>query len=70
VDSYEDNAEGILEKNAEGKLAMTEVRLNVHARFSGDTLPSQAQLDELHHLAHEKCYIANSVKTRIEIVQV
>ena len=70
VDSYEDNAEGILEKNAEGKLAMTEVRLNVHAKFSGDTLPSQAQLDELHHLAHEKCYIANSVKTRIEIVQV
>jgi len=70
VDSYEDNAEGILEKNAEGKLAMTEVRLNVHVKFSGDTLPSQAQLDELHHLAHEKCYIANSVKTRIEIVQV
>ena len=70
VDSYEDNAEGILEKNAEGKLAMTEVTLNVHAKFSGDTLPSQAQIDELHHLAHEKCYIANSVKTRIEIVQV
>jgi organic hydroperoxide reductase OsmC/OhrA len=70
VDSYEDNAEGILEKNAEGKLAMTEVTLNVHAKFSGDTLPSQVQLDELHHLAHEKCYIANSVKTRIKIVQV
>ena len=70
VDSYEDNAEGILEKNAEGKLAMTEVRLNVHARFGGGTLPSQAQIDELHHLAHEKCYIANSVKTKIEIVQV
>jgi organic hydroperoxide reductase OsmC/OhrA len=70
VDSYEDNAEGILEKNAEGKLAITEVTLNVQVKFSGDTLPSQAQIDELHHRAHEKCYIANSVKTKIKIVQV
>jgi organic hydroperoxide reductase OsmC/OhrA len=70
IESYEDNAVGILEKNAEGKLAMTEVTLNVQVKFSGDILPSHVQLDELHHLAHEKCYIANSVKTRIKIVQI
>jgi organic hydroperoxide reductase OsmC/OhrA len=70
VDTYEDNAVGILEKNAEGKLAMTEVSLNVQAKFSGDTPPSRVQIDELHQLAHENCYIANSVKTRLKIIQI
>jgi organic hydroperoxide reductase OsmC/OhrA len=70
IESYEDNAEGILEKNAEGKLAITDVALNVHVTFTGETLPSRAKLDELHKLAHEKCYIANSVKAKIRIVQI
>ncbi len=70
VESYEDNAEGILAKNEEGKLAMTEVALKPKVNFSGKTIPSQAQVDELHHLAHEKCFIASSVKTKISIVQV
>lgn len=70
VESYEDNAEGILAKNEEGKLAMTEVTLRPKVNFSGKTIPSRAQLDELHHLAHEKCFIARAVKTRISIVQI
>ena len=53
---------------AEGKLAMTEVRLNVHANFSGDTLPSRPSSINYVY-GHEESYIANSVKTRIEIVQ-
>jgi len=69
VESYEDHAEGILAKNEEGKLAMTEVTLRPKVTFSGKTIPSQAQVDELHHSAHEKCFIANSVKTKISIVQ-
>lgn len=68
VESYEDHAEGALAKNEEGKLAMTEVTLKPEIRFSGETLPSPAQIEELHHLAHEKCFIANSVKTRISVV--
>jgi len=70
VESYEDHAEGILAKNEEGKLAMTEVTLRPKVSFSGETIPSRAQVDELHHLAHEKCFIANSVKTKISIVQI
>jgi len=51
VESYEDHAEGILAKNEEGKLAMTEVTLRPKVKFGGKTIPSRAQVDELHHLA-------------------
>jgi len=70
VESYEDNAEGILGKDEEGKLAMTEVTLKPEVNFGGNAVPSREQIDELHHLAHEKCFIANSVKTKINIVQI
>lgn len=69
VESYEDNAEGVMGKNEEGKLAMTRVTLNPRISFGGDHNPSREQIDELHHSAHEKCFIANSVKTKITVVQ-
>jgi organic hydroperoxide reductase OsmC/OhrA len=68
VESYEDNAVGIMEKNDEGNLAMTEVTLNTRITFSGYNIPSEQEIDELHHLAHEGCYIAASVKTKINVV--
>ncbi len=70
VESYEDNAEGILGKDEEGKLAMTKVTLKPKVNFGGNAVPLREQIDELHHLAHEKCFIANSVKTKINIVQI
>jgi len=69
VESYEDNAEGILGKNEEGKLAMTRVILRPDIHFGAKHTPSQDQIDELHHAAHEKCFIANSVKTKITVAQ-
>jgi len=38
-------------------------------KFGNEITPSPEQIDELHHLAHEKCFIANSVKTKITIIQ-
>lgn len=70
VESYEDNAEGILGKDEEGKLAMTEVTLKPEVNFGGNAVPSREQIEEFHHSAHEKCFIASSVKTKINIVQV
>ena len=67
VESYEDNAEGILSKNEDGRLAMTEITLRPKIKFSGNNIPSQIKVEELHQLAHEKCFIANSVKTNIKI---
>jgi len=65
VDSYEDQAEGVMEKNAGGKLAMTKVTLRPRAVFSGPTLPDQTQIEALHHAAHAECFIANSVKSEV-----
>ena len=64
VDSYRDEATGVLAKNQEGRLAMTEVSLSPLVTFSG-TVPSQADHEAMHHEAHEECFIANSVKTMV-----
>jgi organic hydroperoxide reductase OsmC/OhrA len=64
VDSYEDSAAGVMARNAEGRMAMTRVTLRPHVRFAG-AAPAPAALHALHHEAHEKCYIANSVRTEV-----
>ena len=63
VNRYVDNAEGVLEKNSEGRMTMTRVTLRPVVEF--DTPPSPAVLAKLHHKAHEKCFIANSVRTQV-----
>ena len=65
VDSYRDEAVGIMAKNAEGKVAMTRVTLHPAVRFGGERQPSTADIDALHHKSHESCFIANSVKTEL-----
>ena len=44
---------------------MTTVTLRPEVKFSGDKIPTHAQLQEMHHLAHDECFIANSVKTDV-----
>lgn len=65
IDSYEDQAVGLMGKNAKGKLAMTKVTLHPLVVFSGLNLPDNEQLAALHHQAHEECFIANSVLTEV-----
>lgn len=65
VDAYDDEAQGTMGKNDEGHVAVTRVELFPHTKFSGDHLPDEKQLNEMHHRAHEICFIANSVKTEI-----
>ena len=67
VDKYTDNAVGVMEKTDDGKTAVTKVRLRPQVIFSGDNQPTSAALKEMHHRAHELCFIANSVKTKILI---
>ncbi len=66
MERYTDEAVGHLEKNAEGRLAVTRLVLRPRIEFAGDR-PSPADLDELHHKAHELCFIANSVTTEITV---
>ena len=69
VDSYEDRAVGFIEKNAQGKLAMTRVELHPKIAFSGAKTPSAADLERLHDKAHRECFIANSVTTDVRVVR-
>jgi organic hydroperoxide reductase OsmC/OhrA len=65
VDAYEDQASGHMGRNAAGKVAMLDVTLRPVVRFGGGRLPAEAEHAELHHEAHEACYIANSVNCPI-----
>jgi organic hydroperoxide reductase OsmC/OhrA len=62
VTSYEDEAIGFLE-NDKGTLWMTHVILRPNVTCDADA----ATLAEIHHLAHQACFIANSVKTEVRV---
>lgn len=68
VDTYCDNAAGVLAKNAEGKMAMTLITLKPKVTFGGDHQPTVEQIQKIHHQAHERCFIANSVKTEVKVL--
>lgn len=65
VDSYVDQAVGVMEKDESGSISMTKVTLRPNVVFSGDRIPSRDNLEKMHHQSHEQCFIANSVKTRV-----
>ena len=67
IDAYTDFAVGYLEKNSSGKLAITRVTLRPQISCSDGLAPSAEKLEKMHHLAHEECFIANSVHTSISI---
>jgi organic hydroperoxide reductase OsmC/OhrA len=67
VDAYEDDALGVMAKNAAGQWVITTVTLRPRIRFSGEKIPSAAELDALHHAAHQECFLANSVKTEVRV---
>jgi organic hydroperoxide reductase OsmC/OhrA len=67
VDRYEDDAHGIMTKNERGKLFVSKVTLRPVIAFSGEKQPSPAEMQALHHEAHEECYIANSVLADIVV---
>jgi organic hydroperoxide reductase OsmC/OhrA len=66
VDAYVDEAEGALEKRADGKMAMTRVTLHARVTWGGNP-PDEAAIADLHHRAHEACFIANSVTTEVTV---
>lgn len=67
VDAYEDRPVGVMTKNHKGKLFVSKVTLDPNIEFSGEKRPSPEQIAEMHHLAHQECFIANSVLTKVEV---
>ena len=66
ITGYDDEAEGLMEKGADGKMRITRIILRPKIVWSGDA-PDQARIDELHHKSHEACFIANSITTEIVV---
>ena len=65
--SYEDNAIGEMAATEAGKEWMAKITLDPQVVWADGAAPSDERLAELHHEAHEICYIANSLKTDIVI---
>ncbi|HTH62265.1 MAG TPA: OsmC family protein [Paraburkholderia sp.] len=67
VDSYRDEASGVMAKNEAGNEWIARVVLRPHVVVRGETPVDRAALDALHHRAHEACFLANSVKTDVVV---
>jgi organic hydroperoxide reductase OsmC/OhrA len=67
VDRYVDDAEGFLEKGADGNVWMTRATLHPAIAFGGERRPSHDEIAAMHASAHHACFIANSVKTTIAL---
>jgi organic hydroperoxide reductase OsmC/OhrA len=67
VDHYEDNAVGTMTKGENGVPWVSTVVLHPKIAYGGDKRPTPEEESHLHHEAHDKCFIANSVKSEITV---
>ncbi len=70
VDDYDDPAEGLMGPDAQGRTVMQAVTLRPRTRFAGERQPTQAELEALHHRAHDVCFLAQSVRCDVRCVPV
>jgi organic hydroperoxide reductase OsmC/OhrA len=67
VDSYQDLATGLVTKNEKGTPWVSSVILRPKIAYSGERIPTEAEVADLHHHSHEQCFIANSVRTVVTV---
>ncbi|QYO68388.1 OsmC family protein [Leptolyngbya sp. 7M] len=67
VDSYTDNAVGEMSANENGRQWMSRIILDPQIEWAGDKLPTADEIADLHHRAHQECYIANTIMSEIVI---
>lgn len=66
VDRYIDQAVGTMSKDERGRIGLTEIVLRPAISWGGEA-PDAAALADLHHRAHDACYIANSLRADIRV---
>jgi organic hydroperoxide reductase OsmC/OhrA len=66
IDSYEDNAVGEMDEK-DSKPWVSKITLDPKVAWSGDLIPTTEEIAEMHHAAHEGCYIANSIKSEVVV---
>jgi organic hydroperoxide reductase OsmC/OhrA len=67
IDSYEDNAVGEMTEGGDGKQWVSTITLDPKIEWAGDKIPNAEEIAEMHHEAHEGCYIANSIKSEVVV---
>jgi organic hydroperoxide reductase OsmC/OhrA len=65
IDTYVDRAAGAMTRDARGKFWMSRVTLRPVVRFDAAAAPSAGEFASMHEIAHDECFIANSVKTAV-----
>jgi organic hydroperoxide reductase OsmC/OhrA len=68
VERYRDEAVGTMTKNERGVLWVSSITLRPQIEYTGERHPSLGEARELHHLAHEQCFIANSIRTVVSVI--
>src|SRR5262245_37268487 len=68
ISSYEDDAVGLMTKNEQGIPWVSSVALHPRITYVGAKTPTSEEVAQMHHAAHEQCFIANSVKTDIKVL--
>lgn len=67
ADSYEDAAVGVMTKNGDGIPWISRITLRPQVSWSGESLPTPKDVENMHHEAHRRCFISASIKTDVVI---
>lgn len=67
VDEYKDAAVGVMTKNAQGVPWVSLATLRPAIVYGGEKRPTSDDEARLHHQAHEQCFIANSILTKVVV---
>ena len=67
IESYLDEAVGDMAKNDKGIPWVATVTLNPQIVYVGDKRPSHEEEAQLHHKAHDGCYVSQSVKSDVKV---
>lgn len=65
IGSYKDNAVGEMAALEDGRQWISTITLDPQIEWTGDKLPTAAEVADFHHEAHKQCYIANSIKSEV-----
>jgi organic hydroperoxide reductase OsmC/OhrA len=67
VDCYTDAAQAQMGPIGFGRQGILAVVLHPQVTFSGARVPGDASVRQLHEVAHERCYIANSLRSEVRV---
>lgn len=65
--SYSDRVEGIMGEDEKNGIMFQQITLNPKVLFSEENIPDVKEIKHMHKIAHKRCFIANSIRAKINI---